>query len=87
MCPALPAQIVDVSRLDEHRATVEVTGVRRGVNMGLLVDEDESLAVGGYWCTFGCAMAKMDEEEACATLELVAQMGSLDEELSQLDEP
>lgn len=83
MCLGLPGQIVDTTHIAEHRATVEVTGVQREVNVGLLVTESETVAVGDWVLVHvGFAMAKIDEDEARATLAMVEQLGGLfDDEL------
>jgi hydrogenase expression/formation protein HypC len=72
MCLAIPGRITEV--VDEHNrlATVDVAGVRRTVNIGLLDD------VGvGDWVLIhvGFALSKVDEEEAHATLSLLQGMG------------
>jgi hydrogenase expression/formation protein HypC len=85
MCLGLPGQIVDTTHVAEHRATVDVTGVRRDVNVGLLVTDGETVSVGDWVLVHvGFAMAKIDEDEAKATLELVEQLGELyDDELAE----
>ncbi len=85
MCLGLPGKIVDVTHIDAHQATVEVSGVRREVNVGLLVTDDESVSVGDWVLVHvGFAMSKVDEDETAATLNLVRQLGGLyDEELAE----
>jgi hydrogenase expression/formation protein HypC len=77
---------------EEHRlATVEVAGVRRTVNIGLL-DVDgasiDGLSAGpGDWVLIhvGFALSKIDEQEAHATLELLQEMGvEYERELEEL---
>jgi len=76
MCLAVPGQVValvdDVNRL----ATVEVAGVRRNVNIGLL-DGDGVGVVPGDWVLIhvGFALSKVDEDEAKDTLRLLQEMG------------
>jgi hydrogenase expression/formation protein HypC len=80
MCLGIPGQLVEL--LDhEHLARVEVTGVSRIINIGLL--EDEAL-VPGDWVLIhvGFAMSKIDEEEAGRALASLQLMGqSFDDEL------
>lgn len=85
MCLGLPGQIVVADHVADHRATVDVTGVRREVNVGLLVTDGETVSVGDWVLVHvGFAMAKIDEEEARATLELVRQLGGMwDDELAE----
>ena len=57
-------------------AKVDVAGVRRNINIGLL--DDGEGARPGDWVLIhvGYAMAKVDEQEARATLSLLEQMGA-----------
>jgi hydrogenase expression/formation protein HypC len=84
MCLGIPGQIVDFVDAHEHLALVDVSGVTRMINIGLL--EDEPLAAGDWVLIHvGFAMAKIDEEEAnlaLATLKLMGQ--AYDDELAAL---
>jgi hydrogenase expression/formation protein HypC len=75
MCLGIPGQVVELSGVNEHLARVEVNGVGRIVNIGLL--EDERL-VPGDWVLIhvGFAMSKIDEAEAAAALDGLRMMGS-----------
>ncbi len=67
MCLAIPGQIVEVVDEPNRLAQVDVAGVRRNVNIGLL---DETGGVGpGDWVLIhvGFAMSKVDEAEALGT--------------------
>ncbi len=93
MCLGIPGRIVEIRDLSEHRAFVDVEGVRREVNIGLLVGTEGGMAVDsigvGDWVLVhvGFAMAKIDEEEAQHTLDLVRQFDELfDDELAQFAE-
>lgn len=73
---------------DAQLAQVDVAGVRRTVNIGLL-DADHPEALPGQWVLIhvGFALSKIDEREARATLELLAQMGAgYEQELRELRE-
>ena len=85
MCLGLPGQIVVADHVEQHRATVDVSGVQREVNVGLLVTGGETVSVGDWVLVHvGFAMAKIDEDEAKATLELVQQLGGMyDDELAE----
>ncbi len=85
MCLGLPGQIVAADHVEHHRATVDVSGVQREVNVGLLVTGGETVSVGDWVLVHvGFAMAKIDEDEAKATLELVQQLGGMyDDELAE----
>jgi hydrogenase expression/formation protein HypC len=88
MCLAIPGQIVDIVDEQNRLARVDVAGVLRNVNIGLLDDDgDGAGAVPGDWVLIhvGFAMSKVDEEEARATLELLQQMGeAYEQELDDL---
>ena len=77
MCLAIPGQIVDFVDEPNRLATVDVAGVRRTVNVGL-VDEDARAAQPGDWVLIhvGFAISRVDEDEAEATLRLLEGMGA-----------
>jgi hydrogenase expression/formation protein HypC len=77
MCLAIPGQLIDFVDEPNRLAKVDVAGVRRTVNVGLLDGEDGG-AKPGDWVLIhvGFALSKVDEEEAHATLELLRGMGS-----------
>jgi hydrogenase expression/formation protein HypC len=86
MCLAIPGQIVDVVDEENRLATVEVAGVRRTVNIGLL-DVDGTSAGPGDWVLIhvGFALSKVDEQEAKDTLRLLEAMGAeYEQELEEL---
>jgi hydrogenase expression/formation protein HypC len=86
MCLAIPGQIVEVVDQANRLAMVDVAGVRRTVNVGLL-DEGGESAVAGEWVLIhvGFALSKVDEEEAIATLALLQGMGAdYEQELEEL---
>jgi hydrogenase expression/formation protein HypC len=67
-------------------ARVDVAGVRRNVNIGLL-DADGPGVGPGDWVLIhvGFALSQVDEEEAEATLELLKGMGAeYEQELEEL---
>jgi hydrogenase expression/formation protein HypC len=86
VCLAIPGQIVEVTDEANRLATVEVAGVRRTVNIGLL-DVDGDSAQAGDWVLVhvGFALSKVDEEEAIATRRLLDNMGAeYEQELEEL---
>ncbi len=78
MCLAIPGQIVTVTDEVNRLAQVEVAGVRRNVNIGLLDDDNGGGAQAGDWVLIhvGFAMSKIDEQEALDTLRLLEDMGA-----------
>ena len=86
MCLAIPGQIVEIVDESNRLARVDVAGVRRTVNIGLL-DVDGTSATPGDWVLIhvGFALSKIDEEEAHATLKLLEEMGAeYQQELEEL---
>ena len=88
MCLAIPGQIVEVVDPVNHLARVDVAGVRRNVNIGLL-GADGAGPGPGDWVLIhvGFAISQVDEEEALATRKLLEQMGAeYEQELQELSE-
>jgi hydrogenase expression/formation protein HypC len=81
MCLAIPGKIVEMVDEENRIAKVEIGGVRRGVNVGMLDD----IKIGDYVLVHvGFAMSKVDEQQAEETLRLLQELGSYQEELEQL---
>jgi hydrogenase expression/formation protein HypC len=76
MCLAIPGRILEVVDETNRLAKVDVAGVQRTVNIGLL-DADGVEAGVGDWVLIhvGFALSKVDEAEAEATLSLLQGMG------------
>jgi hydrogenase expression/formation protein HypC len=82
VCLAIPGQIVEITDAENSLARVDVVGVRRTVNVGLLDDVEP-----GDWVLIhvGFALSKIDEEEAMATRRLLELMGAeYEQELEEL---
>jgi len=68
MCLGIPGKIVS---MEEFSATVDIAGTTREVSTMMLADE---VSVGDYVLIHvGFAIAKMDEEEAAKTLEMILE--------------
>jgi hydrogenase expression/formation protein HypC len=82
MCLGIPGQLVEFLDSHEHLARVDVSGVTRIINIGLL--EDEPLQPGDWVLIHvGFAMSKIDEEEASLALASLQLMGqAYDDELA-----
>jgi hydrogenase expression/formation protein HypC len=76
MCLAIPGQIVEVLPERPHLATVNVSGVRRSINIMMLADE---AVQPGDWVLIhvGFAMAKINAQEAQASLALLEEIGQV----------
>jgi len=82
MCLAIPGQVVEFVDEELRLAKVEIAGVRRTANLGLLDDVEP-----GDWVLVhvGFALSKIDEGEAQATLRLLQGMGAdFDDALEEL---
>ena len=74
MCLGIPGQVLEIVDDAKQIAKVDVSGVRRNVNVALVHDE----GIGpGDWVLIhvGFAMSKIDEREAQETLKLLREMG------------
>jgi hydrogenase expression/formation protein HypC len=77
MCLGVPGEVVEVLDNRPDIATVEVSGVRRAINIGLL--EGQGVEPGDWVLVhLGFALSKIDQDEATAMLELLAGMGQPD---------
>ena len=86
MCLAIPGQVVEIVDEPNRLAKVDVAGVRRNVNVGLL-DTDDGGVRPGDWVLIhvGFALSRVDEEEALATRRLLERMGAeYEQELEEL---
>lgn len=80
MCLAIPGKIVEIVDKENHIAKVEIGGVRRSVNIGMLDD----IGVGDYVLVHvGFAMSKINEKEAEETLRTLKELGSYQDEFAQ----
>lgn len=86
MCLGVPGQIVEFLDPTHHLAKAEISGVRRAINVGMLVPDGLEI---GDWVLIhvGFGLAKIDEEEARHTLEFLTTLGSdFAEELLLIEE-
>ena len=82
MCLAIPGRIVEFVDEENAIAKVEVGGVRRNVNLGLL--DRDAVALGDYVLVHvGFAMSRIDEQEAAETLRLLREIGAYEDEFDQ----
>ncbi len=82
MCLAIPGKIIEIVDEENSIAKVEVGGVRRNVNVGMLDREDAT--VGNYVLIHvGFAMTRIDEHEAKETLRILEEIGQFEPEFDQ----
>jgi len=86
MCLGIPGEVVELHPDEPHLAKVDVSGVRRMINIGLL--EGENVQPGDWVLIHvGFALSKIDEEEAAAALGFLESLGqAYDDELAALAE-
>ncbi|MCL2418821.1 MAG: HypC/HybG/HupF family hydrogenase formation chaperone [Conexibacteraceae bacterium] len=86
MCLAIPGQILEIVDEDLRLAKVDVAGVKRNVNIGLLDLDGEPARVGDWVLIHvGFAISRVDEQEARATRDLLERMGAdYERELEEL---
>lgn len=82
MCLAIPAKVVELYPGDDSRVLVDVVGVRRQIDTGLLQDDPPKA---GDWVLIhvGFAMSKISEEQAIDQLHTLTVLG---EQVAALEE-
>jgi hydrogenase expression/formation protein HypC len=82
VCLAVPGQIVEIVDEAKRLAKVEVAGVHRTVNVGLI----DGIGPGDWVLIHvGFAISQVDEDEALATRRLLEEMGAeYEQELEEL---
>jgi len=86
MCLGIPGQIIEIVDEANTIAKVDVNGVRRNVNIGLVLPDSPRV---GDWVLIhvGFALSKIDDAEAQATFRFLEELGkAYEDELNQLSE-
>ncbi len=82
MCLAIPGKIVEIVDEENSIAKVDVGGVKRNINIGML--DKEEARIGDYVLIHvGFAMSKVDEQQAEETLRVLKEIGEFDSEFEQ----
>lgn len=84
MCLGIPGQIVEITDEDKKLAIVNVSGVKRLINITCIVDETHPpQSCVGDWVLMhvGFAMSRIDEVEATKTLEVLTELGEAQREM------
>ena len=87
MCLGIPGQIIEISDAENLIAKVDVSGVKRPVNIACIVNKEHPAeACIGDWVLVhvGFAMSRIDEEEAQKTLALLDELGDVEEEMKAM---
>ena len=86
MCLGIPGEVIELHPEQADLAKVNVSGVRRMINIGLLSDDPP---VPGEWVLIhvGFALSKIDEQEAAAALQFLEGIGqAYEDEINALKE-
>lgn len=87
MCLGIPGQIVEITDSDNLLAKVDVSGVKRQVNIACIVSDDHPVdSCIGDWVLVhvGFAMSRIDEDEAHKTLQILTELGEVQQELDAM---
>src|ERR1700737_4287477 len=83
MCLAIPGRIVELLEEDRDLAVVEVLGVRRKVDLGLL-QEDHPSTGGWVLIHVGFAMSKISEADALDQLRMLTELGDTEAAIEEV---
>jgi hydrogenase expression/formation protein HypC len=83
MCLAIPGKIVELLHEDRNLAVIDVLGVRRRIDLGLLADDPPIL---GDWVLIhvGFAMSKISEVDALDQLRMLTELGEQESALEEV---
>jgi hydrogenase expression/formation protein HypC len=86
VCLGIPGQVMEFVDGERQLAKVEVSGVRRNVNVTLLGDGPDAVDVGDWVLIHvGFAMSRIDERQARETLAFLERLGeAYEQELDEL---
>jgi hydrogenase expression/formation protein HypC len=87
MCLGIPGRIVQIDHPEFMLATVDVSGVKRQVNIACIVDENHPVHdCVGDWVLIhvGFAMSRIDEAQAAETLAILKELGEAQAEMEAL---
>jgi hydrogenase expression/formation protein HypC len=83
MCLAIPGKIIEILPGLVQLGTVEVAGVRRKVDLGLLQDDPPAV---GEWVLIhvGFAMAKISQQDAIEQMEMLRMLGESEQAIEEV---
>ena len=87
MCLGIPGRIVKIDDAAKKLATVDVSGIKRQVNIACIVSEDTpSSSCVGDWVLVhvGFAMSRIDEAEAAETMKILTELGEAQAEMEAM---
>jgi hydrogenase expression/formation protein HypC len=83
MCLAIPGKIVELFHEERDTAVIDVLGVRRRIDLGLLADDPP---IKGDWVLIhvGFAMSKIAEADAQQQLRMLTDLGEADAAMEEV---
>ncbi len=87
MCLGIPGRIAKIDDPVRKLATVDVSGVRRQINIACVVDAEHPVeACVGDWVLVhvGFAMSRIDEQHAAETLKILTELGEAQAEIEAM---
>ncbi len=87
MCLGIPGRVTKIEDAERFVAVVEISGVARKVNVTCVAPSDGPLdRLVGAWVLVhvGFALSVIDEDEAAKTLDILRQLGEVQEELARM---
>lgn len=87
MCLGIPGRIVKIDDVRKKLATVDVSGIKRQVNIACIVNEEHQVeSCVGDWVLVhvGFAMSRIDEKEAALTLQVLTELGEAQAEIEAM---
>jgi hydrogenase expression/formation protein HypC len=89
MCLGIPGKIVSITNHEKQLGMVDVGGIQREVNLSCIAEDNVPLEqYEQEWVLVhvGFAMSKIDQKEAEATLEVLTELGEMQQELISMQE-
>jgi len=83
MCLAIPGKVIELFPGMPYLATVEVAGVRRKVDLGLL---ESDMPESGDWVLIhvGFAMSKISEQDALEQMQTLIMLGESEQAMQEV---
>ena len=86
MCLGIPGKVVAIHDEEKKLGVVDVGGVRRVTNLACVLQGDNPSELIDSWVLVhvGFAMSRIDPDEAKRTMELLEEMGEVQQELEAM---
>jgi hydrogenase expression/formation protein HypC len=89
MCLGIPGQITEITDSEKCLAKVDVSGIRREINIACIIDDEhppEACISDWVLVHVGFAMSRIDEDEAARTLKILEELGEVQDELNAMQQ-